>query len=145
MPVTACRESHMRNKTCLMLAFGQDRPSIAAAPAIWAWMSSSPRTSRTVGSGFAVQVKTYKSTVRTGGVATVAGFGLAGNYDRWLFPVENRVRQGGAPVRHEAQRLRIELLSPDDLRHWAHKFTYSKTNRRVPAGVAPSDSDEGSR
>ena len=76
---------------------------------------------------FAVQVKSHKTLIGASDVAAIAGFALSGNYDRWLFLSRTKFSKQAQDLAARMRGVRMELLTPEDLRHWLHRFSYSKT------------------
>lgn len=77
---------------------------------------------------FAVQVKSRKSLIMASDVAAIAGFALAGNYDRWLCLSRAKVSKQALDLAEKMRGVQMELLTPADLRHWVHRHAYSKTD-----------------
>ena len=76
---------------------------------------------------FAVQVKSHKSLIGASDVAAIAGFALAGNYDRWLFLSRTKFSSQAQDLAVKMRGVSMELLTPPDLRNWLHRHDYSKT------------------
>lgn len=76
---------------------------------------------------FAVQVKLRKGLIGASDVAALAGFALAGNYDRWLFLSRTNFSKQAQELAAKLRGVQMELLTPEDLRQWLHRFSYSKT------------------
>lgn len=77
---------------------------------------------------FAVQVKPHQRFVGASDVAMIAGFAQAGNYDRWLFLSRNKFSRDAHDLAAKMRGVRMDLLTPEDLRHWLHRNAYSKTD-----------------
>src|SRR6516225_6694279 len=80
------------------------------------------------GERFAVQVKSQKRFIGATDIATIAGFALAGDYDRWLFLSRTKFSKEAQELAEKMRGVQMELLTPEDLRHWLHRNAYSKTD-----------------
>lgn len=79
------------------------------------------------GDRFAVQVKTSKLPVGATAVQSIAGAALRGNFDRWLFVSRSGFSEQAKEFASAVRMIKLELLSPTELRRWITKFTWSQT------------------
>lgn len=77
---------------------------------------------------FAVQVKSHRTLIGASDVAAIAGFALAGSYDRWLFLSRTKFSKQAQDLAEKMRGVRMELLTPEDLKHWLHRNAYRKTD-----------------
>lgn len=79
------------------------------------------------GDRFAVQVKTTTQPANLTSVQAVAGAALQGNFDRWLFVSRNGFAKSAHAFASSVTLIKLELLSPADLRRWVGRFRKSET------------------
>jgi restriction endonuclease Mrr len=94
---------------------------------IKASMSNSRLMMLTAATALAVQVKTSSRPVGVTDVQSIAGAALRGGFDRWLFVSRSGFTEQAKEFASAVGLIKLELLSPTELRRWITKFNCSGT------------------